>query len=199
MRSSSSWLPRMAFWISWMRSSSSSSSGKVLGLAWSSSSWTCSFSFFFFFISFCIRCRHLVVRAAFLLLGPLGPVLLVLAAPALLRVVERALVDGHRVVGHRAVPGDPVGVRRRGRTWCLGDLEQPTECLADHPADGGHLGERLRRAELALHQHREDVILRPSRTEPREPREGVDDLGSDGQDHEKLQEGLHVGGGNQFL
>merc|ERR1719461_2732657 len=130
-------------------SSSSSSSGKVL--AWSSSSWTCSFSSFF--ISFC-----LVVRAAFLLLGPLGPVLLVLAAPALLRVVERALVDGHRVVGHRAVPGDPVGVSRRGRTWCLGDLEEPAESLADHPADRGHLGERLRRAELALHQHREDVI-----------------------------------------
>ena len=51
-----------------------------------------------------------------LLLGPLGPVLLVLAAPALLRVVERALVDGHRVVVHRGVPGDSVGVRRRGRT-----------------------------------------------------------------------------------
>ena len=42
-------------------------------------------------------------------------------------------------------------------TRCLGNLEQPADGLADDPADGGHLGEGLGRAELALHQHREDV------------------------------------------
>ena len=43
------------------------------------------------------------------------------------------------------------------------------------------------------------TVLWPCHPEPREPLEGVDDLGSDGQDHEQLQEGLHVGGGHQLF
>ena len=61
-----------------------------------------------------IRSRHLLLllRGVFvlLLLGPVGPVVLVLS-PLLLRVVEGALVDRHRVVGHRVV-GHAEGERR---------------------------------------------------------------------------------------
>ena len=42
---------------------------------------------------------------------------------------------------------------RKSLTSCLANLEQPADGLADDPADGGHLGEGLGRAELALHQN----------------------------------------------